>query len=310
MIKKRKFKIKFIFLLLIIFVSLFFSNGCNLIPNKNNTNPASVDNSKAIIVTIDGLSFANTLLSPVGLTNIQNDNNYLQTNLNKLINTVSIRSFTWSGNSGDTAAILASSAVGLRKFLIDNYNEAKAGNKAFIVVSHSWGTFLAYLALSLEPQIQCDLFITLSCPLGTALGLPVSPEQIVRAYTDAELSAMSFTILGTSYPNVKNFYNFWAHGDLISGTLAGKIPTAPNVHDVQVDTPGISDNRTPADCYFWHEFTTLGDEVVNVNSTDPTTFAAYTAYLLTILSFPYDISPTRNAFITKVVSLIQTTSGY
>jgi hypothetical protein len=291
----------------IIFASLFFSIGCSILSDyidddANDDTNTVIDNTKAIIVTVDGLSFANTLLG----TNIEKSNDYLQTNLKNIINSELIRPFHWNGNAGDTAAILASSDIGLRKFLIDNYNEAKVKNKAFIVVSHSWGTFLSYLALSLEPQIECDLFITMSSPLGTASGLPNgSFEKIVRDYTDGKLSAMSFNILGPSYPHVKVFYNFLANGDLISGPLTGKIPGTPNVQDIMVDE-GISDNRNIEDCYFWHKFTTLGNEVVN--SSDPN-HLVYTAYLATILPFPYDINPIRNAFIKQVVDLIQTASS-
>lgn len=295
-----------LFFLTIIFTALFFTIQCNPPSTSGNSDDTEdTDNTKAIIVTVDGLSFANTLLDPFGLENIQKSEDYLKTNLSKLDNSESIRSFTWSGDAGDTAVILQSSYTGLRKFLIDNYNEAKAKNKAFIVIGHSWGTFLSYLALSLEPQIQCDLYITLSSPLGTASGLPLtSPEGIIRKYTDDKLTEMSFDILGTNYPNTKKFYNFWANGDLVSGSLAGKIPVTLNVQDVKIDE-GINDNRDIAGTYFWHKFTTLGDEVVTV--TDPS-YPIYLAYLISIGI--NDITPARNTFINQVVSQIQTASGY
>lgn len=312
---KKSIKITFkkVIYLTIIFALLFFTIGCNIVSgyiddtndddDDDNTNMV-VDNTKAIIVTVDGLSFVNTLLGTSGLDNIQNSNNYLKSNLTKLINSESISSFTWSGDANDTAAILASSVSGLRKFLIDNYNEAKAKNKAFIVVSHSWGTFLSYLALSLEPQIECDLFITMSCPLGTSSGVSTE-EDIVYNYTNVELFLMPSFDIVNDYPHANVFYNFWANGDLISGPLTGKIPVITNVHDVQVDD-GISDNRTVVDSYFWHKFTTLGDEVVNTSDSN---YLIYTIYLASILPFPYDINPTRNAFINQVVDLIQTASS-
>ncbi len=304
MIKIIKIVIKYFIFLTIFVTTLFFTIQCN-IPSVNNKSDddKKIDNTKAIIVTVDGLSFANTLLGgPSGLENIQNTNNYLNTNLTKLINSESIRSFTWSGDAGDTAAILQSSNTGLRKFLIDNYNEAKSKNKAFIVVGHSWGTFLSYLALSLEIQIQCDLFITLSSPLGTASGLPASPEKIIRDYTDARLLEMTFDISGPKYPNAKVFYNFWANGDLISGPLTGKIPAVLNVQDVRVDQ-AIADQRDLTGCYFWHNFTNLGDEVIK-----DATFLPYLAYLVTLGI--NDINPTRNTFISQVVSQVQSASGY
>jgi hypothetical protein len=263
------------------------------------TNTA-VDNSKAIIVAVDGLSFVNTLVG----TTLEKSNDYLQTNIGKLIKSPSIRQFHWNGDGAQTSALLASSDVGLRKFLRDNYQEARDKNKAFIVICHSWGTMLSYLALSLEPQIRCDLFITLSCPLGTASGLPSSPEQIVRDYADARLAEISFNVLGTSYPNAKVFYNFRSYGDVISGPLSGKIPTEANVIDVQVDQ-GISDLRDVPSTYFWHKYLTLGDEVVD--GSDPS-YSIYTTYLLSVGII--NINPRRNEFVAQVVSLIQTASGY
>ncbi|MBN2546911.1 MAG: hypothetical protein JXB50_14010 [Spirochaetes bacterium] len=284
--------LNFIFRTLILF-SLLFILGCDLIPNDNTVEY----NSKAIIVTVDGLSFANTLV--MGTAVIQNSNDYLKVNLKKIINSKLIRSYTWSGDAEDTAAILSSSDSGIRKFFLDNYQEAKETGKAFIVVCHSWGTFLSYVALSLEPTIECDLFITLSSPLGTASGLPDSPEKIVRDFTDAKLAELLFDISGIAYPDTKLFYNFWANGDLISGPLSGKIPASLIVHDVKIDQV-ISDYRYITDAFFWHKFTALGEEVV----TDIT----YQVYLISIGIL--DISPTRDVFINQVTDLIQTASGY
>jgi len=293
MIKKRS--VDFINLIFKVFflISILFITGCDLIPDDDTVE----DNSNAVIVTVDGLSFANTLV--MGPTVIQNSSDYLKVNLKKIINSKSIRSYTWSGDAEDTAAILASSNSGIRKFFQDNYQEAQDNGKAFIVVCHSWGTFLSYVALSLEPQIECDLSITLSSPLGTASGLPASYEKIIRDYTDAKLTGLSFDITGSAYPNANLFYNFWANGDLISGQLSGKIPAALTVHDVKVDQ-GISDNRYIVDAFFWHKFTTLGDEVVNDIS--------YQVYLISIGVL--DISTVRNDFIDQVAALIQTASGY
>ncbi len=279
------FKVFFFGLILII-------SSCGFIPDENTPE----ENSNAVIVAVDGLSFANTLV--LGSSVIQESSDYLKANLKKIINSNLIRSYAWSGDAEDTAVILASSGSGIRKFFRDNYQEAKDSGKAFIVVSHSWGTFLSYTALSLEPQIDCDLFITLSSPLGTASGLPASAEKIVRDYTDAKLAELSFDIAGSAYPNVKLFYNFRANGDLISGALTGKIPAALTVHDVKVDD-GISDNRFVTDCYFWHTYTTLGDKVL--------TDAACQIYLGTLGII--DISQTRNSFLNQVTDLIQTASG-
>ena len=282
--------------LTIIFIGLFFPIQCNK-PSDNNDNTEEKEKKGSIIVTVDGLSFVNTLLSSFGLNNIQNTDDYLESNLIGLINPETIRSFTWNGDAEETSTILQSSDTGIRKFLFDNYNEAKAENKAFIVISHSWGTFLSYLALSLEPQIECDLFITLSSPLGTTSGLTAS-EDAVRSYTDDKLDEMSFDIQGTNYPNVNVFYNFWANGDIISGILTGKVSAAINIQDIKVDE-GINNQRDLLGCYFWHNFSTMGDEVI--------TDLSHTFYLVYLASIGVpDITPTRDAFLNQIISPIQT----
>jgi pimeloyl-ACP methyl ester carboxylesterase len=292
MIKKSNTVLANIIYRIIILTLLFFITGCGQANHK------PIDNIKAIIVTVDGLSFVNT----IARITIEKRNDYLQGNLKKIINSESIRPFHWSGDAADTTAILEPSGGGsLREFLRNNYKEAKNTKKAFIVISHSWGTLLTYLALSLEPQIKCDLYITLSSPLGTSSGLPDSAEKTVRDYTDAKLVEMSFAILGTSYPHTRVFYNFWANGDLISGSLFGKIPSAPNVHDVRVDD-GISNVRDIKNCFFWHEFTTLGDEIIAGSIYFP-----YVAYLVSLGLF--DSHPARNNIINQIVALIQSASS-
>ena len=63
--------------LIIGIVMLLLNTGCSL--QASITTTTIVDNNKAIIVTVDGLSFANTILG----TTIPNTDNYLQTNLKK-----------------------------------------------------------------------------------------------------------------------------------------------------------------------------------------------------------------------------------
>ncbi|MCP5104354.1 MAG: hypothetical protein GY950_13280, partial [bacterium] len=77
----------------------------------------------AVIVTVDGLSFANTLLPP---------------------GSEPIDAFPWSRDANDTLETVET----LREFLKEKYREAQQANKGFIVVAHSWGTVLTYLALS------------------------------------------------------------------------------------------------------------------------------------------------------------------
>lgn len=137
------------------------------------------------------------------------------------------------------------------------YDLAKAENKKFILVSHSWGTVLAAIALGYlqsEYDVVPDLFITLSSPLGSSnnienmdkrfwssdtnlslfvtLGGFVNPTQtvedlqnfisyyVVKKYLDIVTTLNSeMPDLSFVFPKSKRWINYWAMGDIISGPL-------------------------------------------------------------------------------------------
>ncbi|MHC4499608.1 MAG: Kelch repeat-containing protein, partial [Planctomycetota bacterium] len=173
----------------------------------------------AVVVTVDGLSFANTLLGPPYL---DDTDHYLKTALEAMeFLTVSdsvIDSFPWSRDAGNTDSEL----LQLRNFLKNSYDTARDEGKKFVVVSHSWGTFLSYLALSYESTVEdpiyCDLYITLSSPMGTyyAHDSQYLEEIAVTGYVNMWLAALDFASCTNCYPRTDACVNVWAWGDVIS----------------------------------------------------------------------------------------------
>jgi hypothetical protein len=227
--------------------------------------------SSAIIVTVDGLDFANTILN----TNIVNNPNYLQNAINKMnlgVQNLEIISFEWDGDAKKTDLRLKE----LRQLMRKYYEIAQKQNKKFIVVSHSWGTFLSYMVLAEESQatnpMKCDLYITLSSPIGSYFAEKKIDYSSTSLWTGIKSSASHQMIVGfvnqwfnglkykdcyNCYPIVKKWLNVWAWGDLISGPLSDFIN---GVEDYSVDESSVSygvNKRNKSTTEFWHSFTTL-----------------------------------------------------
>ena len=110
-------------------------------------------------------------------------------------------------------------------------------NQKIIVVSHSWGTVLAYTALSFINkeigQSPSDLLITLSSPLGTpyAHNDLYLIEATITDYVGSQLNSMNFNECTNCIPSDKTI-NYWAWRDVISGPFES---FAYNSKDIQVD---------------------------------------------------------------------------
>jgi len=219
-----------------------------------------------VIITVDGLSFVNTLFPG---TNIEESNHYLKTaleNMNISLPDTTIMDFTWSRNSNDTIKTVEE----LREFLKAKYQQAQKENKKLIVVAHSWGTVLTFLALSsqsmqvpVNERIYIDLYITLGSPLGTDnahKGFNYPEETVVINYTTNWVSQYDFC--DTCLPLVEKWVNYWAWGDVISGPLQGFMPFNgyPQWMDIQIDSssyvPGYS-GRNTATTVIWHFYDSM-----------------------------------------------------
>lgn len=223
--------------------------------------------SRAIIVTVDGLSFKNTFNIINQFMGAVHDANeaYLKSALSELdldIDKNDIVNFPWNRDAKNTVNLVTK----LRKFLRQNYERALEEKKKFIVVSHSWGTVLSYLALSFESQVsvplECDLFITLSSPLGTEF-VPIQSDCIdatmisnqIQNFVSMFFKIMDFSNCVNCYPKAKNWYNYWAHGDLISGPV--KYYSFINNVRVENENTNLCDARSKQSTDIWHRYTNL-----------------------------------------------------
>jgi hypothetical protein len=221
----------------------------------------------AVIVTVDGLSFTNTLMP--WNTPIDDTGHYLKTALDTMnldLTDTTITAFTWSRNANDTLETVEDLCI----FLKEKYKEAQTANKRFIIVAHSWGTVLTYLALSSQSRqvpenerLYVDLYITLGSPLGTDSahdGSNYPEETTVINYTAFWLNKYNFC--DTCQPLVEKWVNYWAWGDVISGPLDGFMPFTdyPLWEDNQVDRASFTAGYPGRNVYttgLWHKYDSL-----------------------------------------------------
>ena len=180
-----------------------------------------------------------------------------------------IMSYGWSRDAQQSPSELSN----LRTLIREAHTQAREEGKKFIVVSHSWGTVLSYLALAHEyaaGNFYCDLFITLSSPLGTPYALAEYNKPFPNRWEWLGMIFEHFAVLPYTYTwldnlgvdwdsvnvslpsNVTWAHNFWLHGDFISGP----IPESMGFNNYQLD----EENPYPRDWLnVWprHEYTTL-----------------------------------------------------
>ena len=200
--------------------------------------------SSAVIVTFDGLCFWSRVPRFPFIHDLCEYENYLGEALESLNLDpgCEIVPFSWSRDTRDTVEVVtAESEKGWMRILEDQYSEAQEQGKRFIVVSHSWGTFLAYVALSLASSgydggtpVHCDLYITLGSPLGTQHVNDPSPnlDGTVLSYVWEKLREFDSILDPDDRPNAETWVNYWAWGDEFSGPLRKQ---APYVQDNSVD---------------------------------------------------------------------------
>jgi len=220
----------------IVVVLLFSSVPSGLLMSPK---PAIAQSSQgAIIVTVDGLSVANTFGDLFDEDSDDYDN-YLGSALESMsleelgISDSDIIPFTWSRDAEDTLSVV----VTLEEELIRQSDNATSQGKKFIVVSHSWGTYLTYVALANlstgEDPVIPDLYITLSSPLGSMWAHEGQPYYFEKQVIDYVVK-WNIELAWRGYPHSHRHVNYWAWGDAISGPLGQMLP---DVEDVQVDVP-------------------------------------------------------------------------
>lgn len=228
----------------------------------------SFDAQTADIITVDGLSFVNTLLLP-GPQPINESEHYLKTALDSMNLKpagTTVMAFPWSRDANDTAKTVEA----LRIFLKLKYQAARQAGKRFIIVAHSWGTVLTYLALSSQSRqvqegerVYVDLYVTLGSPLGTEYahgGNKYLEESTVIAFTHNWTDRYSFC--GNCLPLVTRWLNYWAWGDVISGPFDGFMPFSGNLQwlDTKLDPSDVSSGypaRNSGTTVLWHMYDSL-----------------------------------------------------
>lgn len=231
----------------------------------------------ALVVTVDGMSFTNAILpwdpAPQGF--------YLRTALREIIREQEILidpgdvwGLDWYPQ--DPVPDSAWAIVHLAAMLDQAGRLAAEEGKAFILMAHSWGTFLLNAALglttnpdpaanpALTPVRTPDLIVTLGSPLGwrQVPGLPAeivveSYVNLVRGQVEAELGTIPVAA------PMGRWVNFWAWGDVISGPLAGSawtgdLPVEDRAADLELEGRPLNLlRRTSINSIFWHDYISL-----------------------------------------------------
>ncbi len=179
--------------------------------NKMITAKFSQNSKKTgVVVFIDGIQIIQVLFDPLSLW----PGNYSQylvgaidDNSRELFEkkAMAITPFLWANTIYDTGAVMR-----LSQFLESWTNATNATGGPLVIVSHSWGTVFAYLAISTNSHIFVDKLIT--------MGSPLEANSAVSMYSNQWLDA--FGLLSFPQPsNVGKWHNYWAKCDPISARI-------------------------------------------------------------------------------------------
>jgi hypothetical protein len=176
---------------------------------------------------------------------------------------------SWDGVANDTDKTVPILVDVLRS----EYHKARAANKKFILITHSWGTVLAFLALNYAPSVLPDLLITLSSPIGSKyvtnppnylfwgpFTVAFLQNQLIDGYYNlqkylTELKMLPLQPINPPFLNQeiypeKKWINYWAMGDVFSGPLNG-------FRSQIIDNADQSAIRTWDNLWIYHAITSL-----------------------------------------------------
>jgi Tol biopolymer transport system component len=253
-----------------------------LFPTTMAVTQVRAETNGAIIITVDGMDIEKTLwetLTWVGWDSKWKDTlregQYLVDATNNMSSVMSliqdddIIPFPWSGDASETL----SRVIELHAFIIKYEKIARDSNKKFIIVSHSWGTVLAYAALQHQSedtkQLYCDLFITLGSPLGTYYARDYKSqgpsERIIGEYVDFYLKELHSFGLCNDYPRVKKHINYWTWGDIISGPVKKRIPFSEDFRVGYYTPENAPHERGIFNAEHWHKYDSLQSDGIIPN---------------------------------------------
>lgn len=140
----------------------------------------------------------------------------------------SVVQFIWSNDIGDTDVVIPKLTDYLEKYTqIKNQN-----GTSLMVLAHSWGTVLSYIAMYKNPStISVDKFITLGSPLDAQSSILYIP---ISTFTNNVLHGNSITEVD-NLPNVTQWHNYWADCDPISGPITALV-NPPTMFNQQIST--------------------------------------------------------------------------
>lgn len=208
----------------------------------------------AVVITVDGIQCLNTLLPGHQFDSMINGLHglhYLKTNMNALIatpgvciNTSDIFSYEWYGDTDDTDRHVRN----LSELIKQKYKYACESGQKFIVIAHSWGTVLSYMAFeklrSESVPIVCDLYITGGSPLGClnvrdrdGFQSLESGSLVVGLHLNKAYSVSRWPSASSSYDWARRWVNVWSVMDFISGPIYGKDASGRDVHNIRCDRP-------------------------------------------------------------------------
>ncbi len=233
-----------------------FTTACLLLAAPAQKAAAAPDDY--YVVCVCGLSFTKTF--GLNLTESEERDYLLQSvrSLGVVVPQSNIVLYYWNGDAKKTPERVDELADFLAQY---------AAKGKLIVVSHSWGTVLAFLALRqvASQGIKAELLITLSSPLyALKLPVPCDFDWGVSIYTAFWLDYYGCGKQGVLCPlEVPRWVNFWSWGDFISGPLA-PVGLCSTVEDHAVDGSrsfsGPCHQRRISTTETWHAFTSLVED--------------------------------------------------
>ena len=183
-----------------------------------------------------------------------------------------IQPFYWANDALYTDAAVQS----LTDFLRAAYIQVKSTNAPLVIVSHSWGTVLAYAVLEQNPDIIVDKLITMGSPLnanGSIVG------NLIGGFTSAKLFEQGIVNIN-DLPNIRLWYNYWTDCDAISANI-------PAVGGLNIDTAYSSDSVGACHSSYYSTYPTWGGILTRVLDTLPPLAISYSAITSTA---PSDIT--------------------
>lgn len=118
----------------------------------------------------------------------------------------SISPFTWSRDISQTSEAVEQ--------LYQKIKELSKTNRPITILSHSWGTMIAYIMMMEHGDIQVEKLITLGSPLD------VSPYVVTEIFTVKDMWLRSFDISTVDKPtNLNVWHNYWTGCDPVAAPI-------------------------------------------------------------------------------------------